>query len=135
MTLGFYPASGGAATINSLLVPVNSVMGNDTSHHYDVSLSVNVSSSILTNILNESVNYADTIYNINTDNCSDFAISVANIAGLNISDCNRPFGLGSFGSGSNPGAFGEELRNITLSAGMTKDTDGGSAPQNIKNCN
>jgi hypothetical protein len=135
MTLGFYPASGGVATLNSLLVPVNGVMGNDTSHHYDVSLSVNVSGSILTSILNESVNYAGATYNINTNNCSDFAISVANIAGLNISDCNGPFGLGSFGIGSNPGAFGEELRNMTLSGGMTKDNDGGSAPQNIKNCN
>jgi hypothetical protein len=135
MTLGFYPASGGIATINSVFVPVNGVMGDDTNHHYDVSLSVNVSGSILTNILNESVNYADKIYNINTDNCSDFSISVANIAGLNISECNGSFGLGIFGSGSNPGAFGEELRNLPLSAGMTKDTDGGSAPQNIKNCN
>ncbi|CAM1360641.1 hypothetical protein [Tenacibaculum xiamenense] len=71
-------------------------------------------------------------YNLNSNNCTDFAIQVATLCGINLPD---PQGSWSGGSGSTPGAFGEAIRQMNLSSGMVRNTNGGQAISNNRNCN
>ncbi len=134
-SFGFYPASGGIASANPLFVPVYGTMGNDNLHTYDVSISANVDSATLKNIINFSTINQHATYDLNNNNCTDFTIGVARLVGLNVSDCYSSFGQGIIGGGSNPGKFGQELRNLTLPSGFTRNKNTGSAPNNKGICN
>lgn len=131
MTLGFYPESG-----TGFFLPTKGIMGNDSSHSYDVSISLNVSPAQLSSIIEFSVEYnigtGNYQYDLDTNNCTDFAIQVGNIAGLDLPECNSSWPLGG---GSSPGQFGQYLRTITLPQGATRNTSGGTAPSNNKTCN
>ncbi len=76
-------------------------------------------------------NYSAT-YNLNSNNCTDFGISIGNSIGLNLTDTS---GSWPGGSGSNPGNFGQDLRSMNPASGTNIDTIGGSAPSNNGTCN
>ncbi|NNF21305.1 MAG: hypothetical protein HKN67_05140 [Saprospiraceae bacterium] len=67
-------------------------------------------------------------YNLNSFNCTDYAIGVANAIGLGIPDTDKDWYVGS---GSNPGSLGEDLRDY--SGGDSSNTSGGSSPNS--SCN
>ena len=125
---GFYPEEGKVNPFTNRSSV--SSMGDDASHVYDVSISVNVSPSDLASIISYSINYAAN-YDLNSYNCTDFAIEVGNIMGLSLPACN---GTWSGGGGSNPGTFGQHLRNMTLPLGVSRNTSGGVSPLTIKGC-
>ena len=64
-------------------------------------------------------------YDLNSNNCSSFAIRALRSAGINL-----PFTMGTWpnGGGYNPGDLGEDIRSMSLSAGMTKSTEQISHP-------
>lgn len=126
-SFGFYPLY----SLPSLFTPVTGVMGNNSNTVYDVSLSIdNISPSDLQLIINHAVNYANLNYDLHWNNCTDMGISVANLVGLPISDCNAD-PLVFFGS--TPGRLGQYIRNLTsLPNGVTKNDEGGVSPNN--NC-
>lgn len=92
-----------------------------------------ISGNQLQQIINFSINHNPT-YNLNTYNCTDFAIDIGNLAGLNLPDCYGSWALG-LGGGSNPGALGQHIRNnINTGGNTTKNTNSGTAPSNNKGC-
>lgn len=127
-TFGFYPANGWGTGFNG---PTVGQMGNNSGQSFDVSITTTVTSITLQNILINSIESATQHYSLNDNNCTDFAIGICNIIGLNIPDC---YGSWLGGGGSNPGAFGQYLRNMSLPNGVTRNTTGGNAPQNHKGC-
>ncbi len=125
---GFYPD--GYAT------PINpndpSRFGNDQGEEFDVSVRINLSPSQLSDIIIESQIAID--YNLNTYNCTDFVMAIAELTDLPP----IPDTQGSWpgGSGNNPGALGEDLRIVMANLpGVTLNPNGGNAPQNNGTCN
>ena len=110
--------------------PEPSIMGNDSGANFDVSISTTVSGSVLNQIIQYAINY-ESMYDLDNYNCTDFGIEIGNLAGLELPDY---YGTWLGGGGSNPGAPGQDLRNMTLSSGASRNTLGGLAPSNRKGC-
>ena len=124
--IGFYPKEG----VNPFYRPESSrELVNDSGHHFDVSVSKNISSSQLSSLLNGLKN-DNTLYNLNSYNCTDFGIRMASKAGLNIGSC---YGSWPGGGGDNPGQLGQTLRSSSING--IKNVNGGNAPTNSGNCN
>ena len=125
--LGYYPSEG----VNPFYNPSEiREWINDGGHKYDVSISKNISSSQLTQIIDEIKNYSQT-YNLNSNNCTDFGMKVAGKAGITL-----PSAYGSWpgGGGDNPGKLGQIVRNQTIN-NTTKNLNGGVAVSNSGTCN
>lgn len=129
-TLGYYPTAG---TINPGNGNISStaVIRNNEGHEYDVSISASISGVQLSNVINSMASF-NTTYNLNTYNCTDFGISIANSVGLNLPDTSGTWKYN--GNGSNPGNLGQDIRAMTPTSG-TINTTGGNAPSNKGNCN
>ncbi len=125
---GFYPATENIAPIFNPSDP--SIMGDDSFDPYNVSISTTVSGSTLQQIIDYSVNYNAT-YNLNSYNCSDFAIQVGNLSGMNLPEAN---GSWPGGSGSNPGALGQHIRSRSSNNNQIINATGGNAPNTNKGC-
>lgn len=107
------------------------IFGNNQNDSFDISLSFSIPAASLANIINDAEQY-NMNYNLNTNNCTDFVIQAAALCGVSLPD---PQGSWPGGSGSNPRAFGEAIRQMNLSSGMTRNTNGGQAISNNGNCN
>ena len=106
--IGYYPISN---NIYPLINPSGkSVYGNDTSHGYNVSYSKNISSAQLSSIVNYINSKDGSTYHLDNYNCTDFAIEVGNLGGMNLPDS---YGTWPQGGGSNPGALGQHLRTLS----------------------
>lgn len=136
-TFGFYPVNG----LPSLYFSVDGVMGDNSNTTYDVSITIdNVPTTEFTNgnfttplqsIINHTIAFSNSNYDINGQNCTDLGIDIANLAGLPMPACNaNPI----YFFGSTPGRAGEYIRNLTiLPEGVSRDIDGGISSDN--NCN
>ena len=122
---GFYPKDGPKDE-----GPNNSALGDDSGGEFDVSITINISEEELRNILVYTFNYPNT-YDLSDFNCTDFAIQLAALGGLNLPDTYKEW---PNGGGSCPGQLGQDIRNMTLPEGVLRDTSGGDAPDNMKNC-
>lgn len=130
-TYGFYPTS------NNIYPIINdsssSVLGNDGvgNEPFTASISTTVSGSQLEKIIHTSINHNST-YDLNNYNCTDFAIELGNLGGLNLPESN---GNWPGGGGSNPGTLGLYIRSLLPSQnGITTETKKGSAPKTKKGC-
>jgi len=123
--IGFYLESNKITPINT---SGSGTYGNDSNHNYNVSITKNINSNQLQNILNYIYNNQDTTYNLNTYNCTNFAIDIGNLAGLNLPDS---YGSWLGGGGSNPGVLGQYIRD---SSGSTRSNSSLKAPKSTK-CN
>lgn len=81
--------------------------------------------------IREYINKYTSSYNLNTNNCSDFALGLFKLMNFNLPDTT---GYWPFGNGTNPGDLGEDIRTMPLTNGMSKDTKGGNAPSNTGTC-
>ena len=124
---GYYPVSN---WINPWNTTGTSVLGNDSNNPFSSSITTTISGSQLQQIINASINFNST-YNLNTYNCTDFAIEMGNLGGLNLPECN---GTWRNGNGSNPGTLGIEIRNRSNQQGQTTNTNGGNSPVTHKGC-
>lgn len=117
-TFGFYPS--GSSNPADPADP--SKMGDDSSRHFDVSISKQVIASDLQIILDYSINYPAT-YDLNTFNCTDFGIEIGNLCGFNLPQCNSWWYVGF---GSNPAKLGQYIRaNFSTSNQHTVNKTGG----------
>jgi len=123
--IGFYSESNKITPINT---SGSGTYGNDSNHNYNVSITKNINSNQLQNILNYIYNNQDTTYNLNTYNCTNFAIDIGNLAGLNLPDS---YGSWLGGGGSNPGVLGQYIRDLS---GSTRSNSSLKAPKSTK-CN
>ena len=101
----------------------NGQLVDNAGHDFDVSASVNISSSQLTNLYNGILS-SHASYNLNTFNCTDFGIKMGNLLSMGIPDTN---GTWPGGGGSNPGNLGQDIRNMSLKNGVTRNSTGGKA--------
>lgn len=134
--LGFYPDP----PVASLSNPSSTgAFKNDSNHSYDVSLSIAVNSRNLKNIINYIKSHSSTLFNLNSNNCTDVGLSVMRKAGLQLPSAYGAWGNGTPGSpyggaGDNPGQFGQNIRNMPTPSGGVKTTNGGVAPSNTGGC-
>lgn len=107
--------------------------GNNSQNEFDVSITTTINHASLLNIINDAENY-NINYNLDSNNCTDYAIQAAGLVGINLPD---PQSNWPNGSGSNPGAFGEAIRGMTLPSGMTRNITTGISAQHSSpsNCN
>jgi hypothetical protein len=105
--IGFYPQSN---WITPIYNTSSGVLGNDSGESYNASVSINVNSVQLTNIVNYIIGHSSSQYNLNNYNCTDFAIAIGNLAGLNLPDA---YGTWPGGGGSNPGTLGQHIINMS----------------------
>ena len=124
--IGFYPQG----TVNPLLPSSSSYLVEDSTHPYSVKVSTTVNASTLSVIITQIKGYNGT-YDLNNYNCTDFALSIAQSAGIQL-----PSTSGSWpgGSGRNPGDFGQDMRSIN-NPNVQKSTQSGIGPSNSGTCN
>ncbi len=121
-TYGFYPNVPGIRTIGNGNFP--SVLGKDDGHTFSVSFSAEISPEQLQKIVELSQKSYGRQYNLSYSNCTDFAISVANLANITLPYCK---GTWTGGGGSAPGVLGKALRDSNTFKNKI-NTDGGKAP-------
>ena len=117
VNMGFYPLGGispSAPETTGILVrpdDAHAPSGGKRNHGAEVVRSFSISVSNLIAGLTYSKNLADTPpqYDLNTFNCTDAGIQAGLAAGLHLPD---PQSTWQGGGGSNPGAFGEELKHM-----------------------
>ena len=128
-TFGFYPVSDNIAPVFN--TSSDSVLGDDgvKNESYSASITKTISNSELIQIIDKAKNYNKT-YNLNTYNCTDFAIELGNLGGLNLPDS---YGIWPFGGGSNPGTLGKHIRDLNTNSNDVNKT-GGFAPKTNKGC-
>ncbi|WP_143306220.1 hypothetical protein [Chitinophaga vietnamensis] len=118
-TFGFYPKNHAGVLDPSDI----QAFGIDEAHAFSVSISTNVTGTQLSAILNVAYS-APSMYNLYSYNCTNFALDVANAAGLNL-----PYTKGSIFPGCNPADLGEDIRKTP---GANKSP--GNAPSDTGNC-
>ena len=121
-TYGFYPNVPGIRTIGNGNFP--SVLGKDDGHTFSVSFSAEISPEQLQKIVELSQKSYGRQYNLSYSNCTDFAISVANLANITLPYCK---GTWTGGGGSAPGVLGKALRDSTTFKNKI-NTSGETAP-------
>ena len=121
-TYGFYPNVPGYKTLAN--DNVGSVLGKDNEHIFSVSISAEVTPEQLQKIIELSQKSYTRQYNLSYSNCTDFAISVANLANITLPYCK---GTWTGGGGSAPGVLGKALRDSSTFKNKI-NTSGGKAP-------
>ncbi|MCC9018719.1 MULTISPECIES: hypothetical protein [Flavobacterium] len=123
--IGYYPSNG----VNPFTSPGSSpAYLNDSGHSYDVRISKTLTASQLSEVISKITNYSGQ-YNLNTNNCSDFAQQIAATGGLKLPNTD---GSWPGGGGTNPGNLGQDIRNMALPSGASIKTTGGIALSNSK---
>ncbi|MDF1695725.1 MAG: hypothetical protein P1U56_07845 [Saprospiraceae bacterium] len=101
---GLYPSNGA----NPLDPESPRYIVDDGGHQFDIAMSYNISCGEFNDILGESLNIEGDNYNLNSNNCTDFGLNLGGVIDCCIPDSQGFWGVGS---GSNPGALGEDLKN------------------------
>lgn len=122
LVFGFYPAPGAGIDPHRNVHQASSVV-DDGAHEFDVSLTFLLDCDQFNNGLQMASAAGAMTYSLNENNCSDFAILVANATGQTIPDTYKNWYVGG---GTNPGSLGEDLR--TYSGADASNTSGGTAP-------
>ena len=125
-TIGFYPSSG----VNPLNPDTTGAWIDDGAHHYDVSVSIDLNYTEFTNLINFIQTYGTPIYDLNSENCTDAAIDIANSAGMGLTDTH---GTWPGGGCSNPGNLGQDVRGIDT-PGLSVNNTPGHAPLSSGAC-
>ncbi|WP_053002636.1 hypothetical protein [Kordia jejudonensis] len=125
--LGFYPNGDTVPGTPSTNRPF--IYGNDQNYNSDVSITKNISSSQLSNIITSITNNTDN-YDLNNNNCATFAIRMANMGGITLPSTENTW---PFGGGNNPADLGEDIRESNI-IGTEINTTTENAPQNNGNC-
>jgi hypothetical protein len=128
--VGFYPSG----FVAPGLPTAQGALGDDENTGYDVSLTVSVTSQQFFQMLNYTMqgNNVGYDYNLNSNNCTTFALDALDAGGVAI-----PATVGTWpggGQGLDPGDLGEDIRGMHLSGNMTRSTVDNSHP-NAGNCN
>jgi hypothetical protein len=128
--VGFYPSSMVWPFQNNS--SSQGVLANDQSHPYNISLTVNVSNDQFFGILNYASlgNNQGFYYDLNSNNCTTFVINAMAKGGITL-----PNTKGSWpgGTGNDPGDLGEDIRNMSTSSNMSKNTVANNHP-NVGSC-
>ena len=127
--VGFYPS----VNVDPLTPVSPGAFNNDEVHESNISLTIDVTSSQFTAVLNYISEVASSKYkyDLNNFNCTTFGMSALSQIGINLP---RTTGTWPGGAGMNPGDLGEDIRSMNLSSNMTR-SDGTNSHLNQGTCN
>lgn len=103
-TFGFYPYP---QSVNPIASEENGKIRDNNGHEQEVVQTRSINEKNFNDILNFVESKKNTKYDLNTNNCSDFVINLAGVAGIKLPKTKSSF---SGFSGTNPGNLGEDLR-------------------------
>jgi len=127
--IGFYPST--AVRPSSPSSPGE--FSDDENHDYNISGSYMVNNAEFYEMLNfiASANNNTYLYNLNSNNCSTFAINTLAQAGINLP---RTVGSWPGGSGCDPGDLGQDIRTGNI-PNMSVNTNPSANHNNVGQCN
>lgn len=125
--VGFYPSG----TIFPSSPSSPGQLNDDQNHYYNVSGTFTLDNGQFFNILNFISSMSTSTYNLNTNNCTTFAINAMTEAGITL-----PATTGTWpgGAGDDPGDLGQDMKNTSI-PGMNLNTTAGYSPNNAGTCN
>jgi hypothetical protein len=115
LSFGFYPQKRNLLSATPLEPATRSVFKNDSEHQWDEVLGKFISRRRFERILALTTRYSAMQYHLCKNNCTDFGINAAKIAGIDILETS---GSWPFGSGNNPAVTGQSILQ-----GKFKDDD------------
>lgn len=110
-TFGFYPDKDYLLSATPLLPVSSSVFKDDQEHDWDEIVAKFISRKQFNRILKTVKQYSKVKYNLNKNNCTDFGLVIAGIAGITIKETRGSWPLGS---GNNPANAGQSVREGKL---------------------
>jgi len=121
--VGFYPATG----VTPMSPRSKGQINNDAGHDYDISATISMDNSQFFQVVNYINLWTESslTYDLNTNNCTTFALNALATAGINLP---RTSGSWLNGGGVNPGDLGEDIRRLDLPSNITKTTLTGTHP-------
>lgn len=127
--IGFYPRTAVYPWSQSAQGQLNDNEGSS----YNISLTINITNAQFFNMLNfvSQGNDPGYLYDMSNNNCTTFVLNTLQSGFIYISS---RIGSWSTGSGHDPGDLGEDIRTMTLSANMSRNTVENPHP-NVGNCN
>jgi hypothetical protein len=105
-SFGFYPHKDGLLSATPLVPSSTSTFKDDSGHIWDEVLGKFISRRRFDKILYLTKNYADMKYHLSNNNCTDFGIHAAEIAGISVTNTKGKWPLGS---GNNPAITGQSI--------------------------
>jgi hypothetical protein len=105
-SFGFYPAKKSFLSATPVHPNDIAVVKDDALHPWDETVAKFISQKKFNLILSNLEKFSHTHYNLNKNNCTDFALSEAAIAGINIKETSGSWPLGK---GNNPANAGQSL--------------------------
>ena len=105
-TFGFYPDKDNFLSATPLIPTSTSTFKDDGQHDWDEIVAKFIPKHSFNKILRMVKKYSRTKYNLNKNNCTDFGLCVASVAGIQIKDTHGSWPLGS---GNNPGFAGQSI--------------------------
>ena len=121
-SFGFYPHKKNFFSATPLHISSPSVFKDDASHDWDESIGKFISAARFEKILGLLSKYDNAIYNLKRNNCTDFGLDIAFLAGISIADTRGAWPLGK---GNNPGSAGQSMLE-----GKFRNTDTDAVGQN-----
>ena len=127
--VGFYPTG----MVNPAFRSSQGKLNNDEGHTYNISATFTVTNAQFFTMLiySERGNVPGFVYNLNTENCTSYALHTLSQGGIFL-----PSTISSWlnGMGNDPGDLGEDIRQMTPLPNMTKNTVENFHP-NMGSCN
>ena len=105
-SFGFYPKKDNLFSATPLIPSTTSVFKDDAKHEWDEVVGKLISKRKFDKIIQLVKQYKCKKYNLNSNNCTDFGLDIAAIAGIKIKDTNSAWFLGK---GNNPGNAGQSI--------------------------
>jgi len=105
-SFGFYPKKDNILSATPLLPSTSATFKDDAGHNWDELIGKFISRHKFKRILKLVSQFSETDYQLSTNNCTDFAVSAATIAGIYISNTKAKWPLGK---GNNPGSTGQSI--------------------------
>ena len=125
--IGFYPS--GIVTPGRPSSPGQ--LNDDENHYYNVSGTFTLDNAQFFNMLNFITEASTGTYNLNTNNCSTFAINTLTEGNIQLP---RTEGTWPGGAGNDPGDLGQDIKNSNI-PGMALNTTAGYSKGNAGQCN
>ncbi|CAM4407950.1 hypothetical protein SAMN06265348_11764 [Pedobacter westerhofensis] len=115
-SFGFYPDKDQLLSATPISPTTSATFKDDAGHLWDEVLGKFISRRNFENILVLTQKFEGMTYNLNQQNCTDFGLQAARLAGIGITDT---FGKWPFGKGNNPAVTGQSILNGKISNATT----------------
>jgi tetratricopeptide (TPR) repeat protein len=120
-SFGFYPKKRNPLSATPLVPTASSVFKDDTDHKWDEVAGKFISKRRFEKILLLTKQYDNLEYHLSNNNCTDFGLKAARLAGINVNDT---MGKWPLGHGNNPAITGQSMLEGKVTNADTGKTEG-----------